>query len=163
MLTERTLLEEYVVAGKLMQVATLDATGRPEVCNVWYDAHFASDTRGHSDVLRFISRHDRHHSDNFRTRPAVAGSIVAITLEGLGQIARAVTFKGTARELSTINIETEANAFVARWPAAHDAIDPGRLARGETRSRLYEITVTEWVLFDEANFPDQPRRRIPGV
>lgn len=156
--TERELLEEYVAAGSLMQVATLDAGGRPEVCNVWYDPHL-----GDRDVLRFISRHDRNHSGNIRIRPDVAGSIVAIALEGLGQtVARAVTFKGTARQLPTDGVDAEANAFLARWPAAHDAIDPGRLARGDTPSRLYEITVTEWVLFDEANFPDQPRRPIPA-
>jgi hypothetical protein len=154
--TERQLVEEYVRGGKLMQVATLDQSGSPEVCNVWYDPHFSP------DLLRFISRHDRHHSRNLRSRADVGGSIVAIELEGLGQLARAVTFRGRARELPTSGVDAEAMAFLERWPAAHGAIDPGRLARGETASRLYEIQVLEWQLFDEVNYPDQPRRTVPG-
>jgi Pyridoxamine 5'-phosphate oxidase len=156
MATERELLEEYVATGMLMQVATLTSHGTPVVCNVWYDYSFAP------DVLRFISRPQRHHSDNIRRRPPVAGSIVAIALEGLGQVARAVTFSGNAHELPTVGFEAEASAFVARWPRAADAIDPVRLARDEATSRLYEIEVVEWVLFDEANFPDRPRRSMPG-
>jgi hypothetical protein len=154
--TERQLVEEYVRGGKLMQVATLDQSGSPEVCNVWYDPHFSP------DLLRFISRHDRNHSRNLRSRADVGGSIVAIELEGLGQLARAVTFRGRARELPTVGVDAEAMAFLERWPAAHGAIDPGCLARDETASRLYEIHVLEWQLFDEVNYPDQPRRTVPG-
>jgi hypothetical protein len=152
--TERKLVEEYVSSGKLMQVATLAADGQPEVCNVWYDPHFRP------DLLRFISRHTRNHSENIRARPGVAGSIVAIPLVGLGQTARAVTFRGQATELLTIGVDTEARSFIGRWPAAESAIDPDALARNETTSRLYEIRVTEWILFDEENFPEQPRRVV---
>lgn len=52
---------------------------------------------------------------------------------------------------------------MAHWPRAEVALDPGKLARGETATRLYEITVFEWVLFDEANFPEQPRRVIKAA
>ena len=30
------------------------------------------------------------------------------------------------------------------------------------RSRLYEIAVAQWVLFDEVNFPDRPKQTIPA-
>lgn len=150
---ERTLLEDYVRAGKLMQVATLSSNGSPIVCNVWYDPHFSP------DQLRFISRHDRHHSENIRRDGRVAGGIIAIPLDGLGQTARGVTFTGNARELPTRGVDAQAQAFLDRWPTAA-AIDPGKLARGDTASRLYEIDITEWVLFDEATFPEQPRRVI---
>jgi hypothetical protein len=75
---ERALLEHYVQAGKLMQLASLNSDGSPAVCNVWYDAHFAP------DVLRFISRYNRQRSQNIRIDGRVAGSIIAIPLEGLG-------------------------------------------------------------------------------
>jgi uncharacterized protein YhbP (UPF0306 family) len=154
---KRALLEQYVRTGKLMQLASLHSDGSPAVCNVWYDAHFMP------DVLRFISRHDRQHSQNIRTDSRVAGGIIAIPLEGLGQTARGVTFAGSARELPTCGIDGEIAAFVARWPRAEAALNPHKLARGEIATRLYEVTIAEWVLFDEENFPEQPRQVINAV
>lgn len=154
---DRALLEDYVRAGKLMQLASLNSDGSPAVCNVWYYAHFAP------DILRFISRYDRQHSQNVHIDGRVAGSIIAIPLEGLGQTVRGVTFTGVAHELPTCGVEGEVAAFVARWPRAEAALHPGKLARGETPTRLYEVTVAEWVLFDEENFPEQPRRVIEAV
>ncbi|MGH3853896.1 MAG: pyridoxamine 5'-phosphate oxidase family protein [Pseudonocardiaceae bacterium] len=152
MSNERVLLEHYVQAGKLMQLASLNSDGSPVVCNVWYDAHFAP------DVLRFISRRSRQHSQNIRIDGRVAGGIMAIPLEGLGQAVRGVTLTGVARELPTSGIDREVVAFVARWPRAEAALHPEKLAHDKMPTRLYEVTVAEWVLFDEANFPDQPRR-----
>jgi uncharacterized protein YhbP (UPF0306 family) len=157
MSNERALLEDYVRAGKLMQLASLNSDGSPLVCNVWYDAHFAP------DVLRFISRHDRQHSRNVCIDSRVAGSIIAIQLEGLGQTVRGVTFTGVAHELPTRGADREAAAFVTRWPRAETALHPGEPAHGETPTRLYEVTVTEWVLFDEANFSEQPRRVVEAA
>jgi hypothetical protein len=77
--TAREYLEQYVTNGKLMQLATLGADGSPTVCSVWYDAHFTP------DVLRFISRQDRNHSANLRNDDRVAGTIIAIHLEGLAR------------------------------------------------------------------------------
>lgn len=152
---ERALLEQYVRAGKLMQLASLNSDGHPMVCNVWYDAHFAP------DILRFISRYDRQHSQNIRIDSRVAGGIIAIPLEELGQTARGVTFTGSARELPTCGINKEIAAFVTRWPRAE--LNPDELASGEIAIRLYEVTIVEWVLFDEESFPKQPRRMIEAV
>lgn len=157
MASARHLLEEYVRSGKLMQVATLTSDGSPAVCNVWYDAHFQP------DVLRFISRHDRHHSEHIRNDARVAGSIIAIPLDALGQQVRGVTFTGRARELPCLGIDAEIDLFTRRWPASTAALNPDALARAETPIRLYDISVNEWVLFDEANFPEEPRKVIAGV
>lgn len=157
MINERALLEQYVQAGKLMQVASLNGDGSPVVCNVWYDAHFAP------DVLRFISRYDREHSKNIRIDNRVAGGIIAIPLEELGQTARGVTFTGSAHELPTCGIDEEIAAFVTRWPRAEPSLNSGKLASGEIATRLYEITINEWILFDEENFSKQPRRVIKAM
>jgi hypothetical protein len=74
-----------------------------------------------------------------------------------------VSFKGTARELSIIESGRHLLPFLERWPRARDAITPERLAHGATRTRLYQVTVTEWVLFDEVDHPDQPRQSLPGL
>lgn len=150
----RVLLEEYVRGGKLMQLATLGDDGAPRVCSVWYDAHFAP------DVLRWISRQDRVHSFNARSDSRVAGAIVAIPLKDLGQTVRGVSFAGHARELSTVGIDRQVAAFVARWPAASGVLGSAEFAAGRSPMRLYEVRVAEWVLFDEENLPDDPRRVI---
>ena len=88
---------------------------------------------------------------------------VQLPLEGLGQTVRGFTFTGVARELPTWGVEGEVAAFVARWPRAEAILNPEKLARGEIPTRLYEVAVAEWVLFDEANFPDRPRRVIEAA
>ncbi|MBG0818378.1 pyridoxamine 5'-phosphate oxidase family protein [Planomonospora sp. ID82291] len=155
MTTPRALLEDYVTGGTLMQLATLGADGAPLACSLWYHPHFAP------DMLRWISRHDRAHSRNLAADSRVAGAIVAIDLDGLGQTVRGVSFTGRARELPAVGIEEQISAFIARWPAAAGALDPARLAARQSPTRLYEVTITGWVLFDEENFPDQPRQEIP--
>jgi hypothetical protein len=152
----RIILEDYVRSGILMQVASLSAGGEPSVCNVWYSAAFRP------DKLYFISRRDRLHSLNIRSDRRVAGSIVAIPLTGLGQTVRGVTFNGTACELDA-SARSELDSFLQRWPQARNAITTERVARDETPSRLYEVQVASWVLFDEENFPDSPRQSFPAM
>lgn len=152
---ERELLEDYVRDGKLMQLATQDDDG-PYLCNVWYLPQF------HPDRLYFISNVARNHSEHIRSRPDVAGTIMHEELEQLGQKVCGVTFRGTARELPTEGIDELIERFLGRWPNAKDAIDPDKLASGETPMRIYEIAIKNWVLFDEVNF-EQPRRDIPAT
>jgi uncharacterized protein YhbP (UPF0306 family) len=155
MKTSRKILEEYITTGKLMQVATVSEAGNPAVCHVWYRGQFRPDR------LYFISRHDREHSANIRQNKQVAGGIVAIPLSGLGQTVRGVTFKGQARELGA-DAATELEKFVERWPNARSIVSAERITNNDTPSRLYEIRVDEWVLFDEETFPESPRCTIHG-
>jgi hypothetical protein len=97
----RGLLEEYVRAGKVMQLATVDPDGRPYVNNLW----FASTLR--PDRLLFISRPNRLHCEYIRDRSDVAGAILAIELHDPSQPVQGVTFTGTARELPTTGIDEQ--------------------------------------------------------
>jgi uncharacterized protein YhbP (UPF0306 family) len=152
---ERELLEQYVRDGKLMQLATQDDDG-PYLCNVWFLPQFSPDR------LYFISNVARNHSGHIRSRPAVAGTIMHEDLDQLGQKVRGVTFRGKACELPTEGIDELIARFVGRWPNAKDAVDPSKLASGETPMRVYEIAIEAWVLFDEVNF-EQPRREISAA
>lgn len=152
----RLLLETYVRTGKAMQLATLDADGAPYVSNLWFASAF------NPDRLYFISRPHRQHCLNIRERGRVAGAVLAIELEDLGQRVRGVTFTGTAVELPTTGIEAPIDAYLGRWPMAAGAIDAARLAAGETHHRLYEIIVTGWILYDEENFRGDPRQPVPA-
>lgn len=152
-MTEREVLEQYVAEGKLMQLATQNERG-PWLCNVWYRPAFSPDR------LYFISNLERNHSRHIKEGSPVAGSIVHQELRELGQKSRGVTFTGRAEELPTVGAEGLRSAFVDRWPNAEALIGADALARGETPMRLYEIRVGEWILVDEVNFPDGPRRTI---
>jgi hypothetical protein len=152
----RTLLERNVASGKVMQLSTLAPDGGPVVCNLWFASAFAPDR------LWFISRHTREHSANIRADGRVAGAILAIEIDELGQAVQGVTFNGIARELPTTGIDDQIEAYLARWPKAAGALDRDRLARGEAHHRVYEIVVASWVLFDEEHFPSDPRRVVPA-
>ncbi len=152
----RELLEEYVTAGKALQLATLGANGAPAVCNLWFAYGFRPDR------LWFISRPAREHCANIRRDPRVAGAVLAIDLVDPGHPVRGVSFAGHATELPTTGIETQIAAYAGRWPSTSKAIDPQRLASGEAHHRLYEIAVENWVLYDEQNFREQPRQPVAG-
>jgi hypothetical protein len=101
------------------------------------------------------------HSVNIRRDGRVAGGIVAMPLTGLGQTVIGVTFTGAASELGA-DASRELEHFLNRWPQARDNVSTERVANDSTPSRLYEIEIDEWVLFDEKTFPDSPRRQIPA-
>jgi hypothetical protein len=151
---EHDLLRDYVNGGKLLQLATLTPAGTPTMCNVWYAPAWEPDR------LYFTSRHDRLHSTQLRANASVAGAIVAIPLEGLGQKVRGVTFTARATELPPGDLTTPLAVFLNRWPAAANSLSAELIESGQTPSRLYELHVTEWVLFDEIHYPEQPRRVI---
>jgi uncharacterized protein YhbP (UPF0306 family) len=146
---------DEVRAGKLMQVATLDASGQPHLCHAWYSASFDPDR------LLFISKDSRRHSLNIRADSRVGGAIIADVPSGLGATVRGVSFTGVATELPATDAEERARAFLTRWPQAEPHLTSQNPSDGPV-SRLYEIAVSEWVLFDEEAYPDQPRRLIQG-
>jgi uncharacterized protein YhbP (UPF0306 family) len=146
---------DEVRAGKLMQVATLDASGQPHLCHVWYAASFDPDR------LLFISKDSRQHSLNIRVDSRVGGALVADVPSGLGATVRGVSFTGVATELPANDAEERTRAFLNRWPQAEPHLTSQNPSDGPA-SRLYEIAVREWVLFDEEAYPDQPRRLIQG-
>ncbi|WP_147457015.1 pyridoxamine 5'-phosphate oxidase family protein [Micromonospora pisi] len=156
---DRELLEEYVRAGRLMQLASVRADGSPMVGNLWYDPCFDP------DLLRFVARHDHWrggdghqvggHGAQGPGGGRVGGSIIAVPPDVRAGTVRGVTFTGTVRAVPQAAVPAAARAFLERWPGAEVAIDPDRLARHETPSRLYEVAVTEWVLFDERRFPNE--------
>jgi Pyridoxamine 5'-phosphate oxidase len=141
-----------------MQVATLDAAGFPALCHVWFHAVFVPDR------LYFMSRPERNHSVNIRADCRVAAGMTLSVPEGLGRPVRGVTLTGTAEQVPDSQFRQAADGFVARWPAAAQALRP---ADGDdpasAPSRIYRIDVAEWVLFDEVNFPGRPRIVLPAA
>lgn len=162
----RRLLVESVTSAALMQVATIGDGGFPALCHVWFQPAFEPDR------LCFLSREDREHAINIRNDPRVAASIALEVPAGLGERVRGVTLTGLAREIPEDEMPEAASAFISRWPRAADQLTAARSTRdpvtrsagfaGSATSRLYEIAVAGWVLFDEVNFPAHPRVCVPA-
>jgi hypothetical protein len=154
---QREILEAGVMDAALMQVATLAESGFPAVCNVWFRVIFRPDR------LYFISRTDRNHSVNIRNDSRVAAGITLEVPGGLGGRVRGVTLTGNARQVPRDVFPEIAEDFIARWPRAVEALTPVTADPESTPSRLYEIAVVDWVLFDEVNFPEQPRISVAAL
>jgi uncharacterized protein YhbP (UPF0306 family) len=151
---ESVLLREYVINGKLMQVATVDSDNKPWLVHVWYAPSSQLELIFTSNVVRL-------HSDHIRTNSAVAGGIIAIDLKGLGQKGlRGITFTGNAHECAGSELEEAYETYATRWSKARESFPLTDIKSGESPMRMYKITPTQFVLFDEENYPKQPKRVI---
>jgi hypothetical protein len=153
----RHVLESGVLRARVMQVATLTESGAAVTCQVWFQADFRPDR------LYFISRPDRRHSINIRRDARVSAGIPLEVPQELGERVRGVTLTGNAREVPQALFPVIAQGFIRRWPRAVGALTPLTDDPASTPSRLYEIAVLDWVLFDEVNFPDEPRIVLDGL
>lgn len=147
------LIREYLDEGALMQVATC-RNNQPWTCNVWYsyDDHLN---------LYFISSNQRRHCEEIRDNERVAAAIVhPIYNEAGGQECRGITLEGTATELGILSSGKAFDNFMRRWPKAKKYVAKKDLIKNLTKVRFYKVTPKTIVLFDEVNYPDQPRREL---
>jgi uncharacterized protein YhbP (UPF0306 family) len=146
------LIRNYLKDGRLMQLATVAADGHPWVAHVWYAIS--------ADLceLVFASNVSRNHSQHIRTNPAVAGGVVAIPLEGLGQKVRGLSFAGVASEGSGDRGRAAYELYAGRWPNVRAMFAADDVDSDATPMRMYIVTVETYVLFDEVHFPSQPRQ-----
>ncbi|MDE1868813.1 MAG: pyridoxamine 5'-phosphate oxidase family protein [Candidatus Micrarchaeota archaeon] len=148
----RELILEYLDSAKLMQICT-SADNRPWVANVWF---------GHDNDLNlyFISRNDRRHSIEIKKNPNVAGSIVKPPFEGLGQRVRGITFEGTAEEVPNNKLGEAYIWYKNRYPQVEKQATLGDILGNFTMARIYKVRPSLYVLFDEVNFPEEPRQEF---
>lgn len=149
----RKLIEEYLKEAKLMQVATA-AGNKPWVCSVWYvhDENFN---------LYFISRKDRRHSKEIKNNSEVAGTIVIPHEEGIGQKVRGIQFEGKAEIIGIGGLFKAYNLLKEKYPNVVKSIPTlDLIKKGSVLVRLYKIIPKTIVLFDEINFPDNPRQEF---
>lgn len=131
----------------MMQLATV-ANGQPWCCTVY----FVTDDDYN---LYWASLPTRRHSQEVKNHPQVA---VAIPVKFIkGETVAGIQIEGTAEELTP---SPEIRAITERYAAKfnRDAAWVEDCVSGQTAHRLYKLTPTSYVLFDESNFPDNPRR-----
>jgi uncharacterized protein YhbP (UPF0306 family) len=148
-----TLLRGHLAKGKLMQLATVTSIGDPWLCHVWYAADENLD-------LIFTSRATRRHSGEIRKDGRVAGGIVPILADGLGNKVQGIVFEGRAVELDGNDIRIAYQVYATRWPQFREMVSIDSLLSRSTESRLYRVKPGRYVVFDEISFPDDPRQEL---
>lgn len=147
----RGMILDYLREAKLMQVAT-SKDNKPWVATVWY----ASD----EDLnIYFISRKARRHSLEIKENPAVAGAIVKPHLGGSGEKIAGLQLEGEAELCFGEALMKSRELYFAKYPAA-EHIPLETLEDPNFTAAFYVIRPKAFILFDEVNFPDNPRQEL---
>ncbi len=141
------LVISYLDKGRLMQLATCD-NNRPWACTVY----FAHDNLHH---LYWLSHPQTHHSQHIARNPYVSAAIVVPSDKATTTLA-GVQVTGTAREVTDPKeLEIISDAYAERYTAHAKLQD---IISGRNPRHLYQLKPTSFVLFDQVNFPQQPRQ-----
>jgi uncharacterized protein YhbP (UPF0306 family) len=147
------LVKEYFLSGKLLHLAT-SFNSNSWLCHVWYAIHEENKS------IIYTSNRLRRHSQEIFNNPKVAGGVVAVNLEGLGQKVRGLSFEGTAAEASESELENIYESYALRWPQVRSMFSTQDILSKKVDMRMYCVKFTKIVLFDEVNFPSSPRQEL---
>ena len=141
------LIGKYINQAYLMQVATV-RENKPWICSVYYVA----DERLR---LYWLSFPTRRHSREIAQNPEVAIAIAAKT----GQPVIGIQAEGTAEIVTDEKVvEKIMKDYVKKYNVGHDYYE--NFIAGKNKHMMYCFTSQNYVLFDEVNFPDNPRQEI---
>ncbi len=136
---------KYLDEVPLMQLASC-ADNHPWVVNVY----FAMDNQHN---IYWMSQDMRRHSKEIFHNPKVAG--VVHEPYAIGQPGRAVHFEGEARPVPVTEAEDLFQAYAEKFNQ-HNMLP--QLLDTNSPHTLYQLQPSLFVLYDEANFPDNPRQ-----
>ena len=142
----KKLIAAYLKEAILMQVATAKGS-QPWACSVYfaYDRDFN---------LYWISKATTRHSKEIMGNKKVAGTIVLP--HKFGDDMRGLSFQGTAKELKGKEAIVGMARYAKRFAMKKPRVD--KILKGLDGHYCYKITPKMFVLFDEVNFPDDPRQ-----
>lgn len=143
----RKLIEDYLETASLMQVTTAK-NNQPWACTVYYayDKHLN---------LYWISKPSDRHSLEIKANNKVAGAIVLP--HKLGDDVRGLQFQGVASELTNLK-EASIGLFLLAKRIGLNAKRIKSILDYKDGHMCYKITPTVIVLFDQLNYPDDPRQ-----
>ena len=143
------LIKEYLEEASLLQIAT-SQKNQPWCCTVY----FAYDENLN---MYWISRPFRRHSVEILTNPHIAGVIVKEHIPG--DKVRGIQFEGEARTIEKDkNFRDNFRYYLARYGVSEERI--ADIISGKDNHELYVVKPSRIVLFDELNFPDDPRQEL---
>jgi uncharacterized protein YhbP (UPF0306 family) len=145
----RGLIVEYLSGAKMLQVAT-SKNDQPWACTVY----FAYDENLN---LYWISKSDRRHSTEIEENSKVAGTIVLPHKPG--DKVRGIQLQGEAKKLNGKSASEGLNIFANRFGMSKEKID---VILNESDGHFcYKIKPNYFVLYDEVNYPKNPRQELP--
>lgn len=142
----RNLIEEYLKEANMLQVVTAK-DNQPWAATVYfaYDANLN---------LYWLSKPDRRHSQEIRSNPKVGGVVVLAHVHG--DKVRGLQLEGKAEEMGEVGIDEALKVYSDRFWLPEEKMKA--ILADKDGHRVYKIQPTLFVLFDEKNFPDNPRQ-----
>jgi uncharacterized protein YhbP (UPF0306 family) len=142
----KQLIADYLEQAFFLQVAT-STDNQPWTATV----HFASD-----DQFNFywVSLPTTRHSQELRANSKVAGTIVRP--QAPDDKAHGIQYQGVAEELTGEAARSGLELYAKRYKISGDWVE--KMISGNDEHACYKITPSLIVLFDQANFPDNPRQ-----
>ncbi len=143
------LIKQYLEKQHMMQLATV-RDGQPWCCTVYY----VVDDRYN---LYWASLPTRRHSQEVKNHSQVAVAIPVHFVKG--EKVAGLQIAGKAEELApSPAIRSVAERYAAKFHRDRAWIED--VITGRTAHRLYKLTPAAYALFDEVNFPDDPRHEF---
>lgn len=133
----------------MMQMATV-CDGQPWCCTVYYVLDEAFN-------LHWASLPSRRHSQEIKNHNKVAAAIPVKFVNGEKVIG--IQIEGTAEAVpASPGIRDITEAYAQKFKRDSQWVDD--FTAGKTAHQLYKLTPSAFVLFDEENFPDDPRQEV---
>ena len=140
------LVKKYLGEKQVMQLATVK-DGQPWVCNL----HFVPSEAG---ILYWVSKTHRRHSQDIENDSKAAA---AIAVKGPEHPVIGIQIEGKATVVTDKKeIEKAMKLYDSRYKVSKEFYNA--VLDGSASEIFYKITPTLIVLFDEENFPDDPRQ-----
>lgn len=143
------LLKKYLQQQYMMQLATVAGT-QPWCCTVYYvtDSSYA---------VYWASLPTRRHSQELKSHNQVAATIPVKFINGEKVIG--IQLQGMAEEVPlSPSIKPIAETYATKFHRDAQWVDD--FTAGKTAHKLYKLTPSLFVLFDEVNFPGEPRQEL---
>jgi uncharacterized protein YhbP (UPF0306 family) len=140
----KKIIRDYLKEARVMQLATVK-DGQPWICTVNYVFDKESN-------LYWMSRRSTRHSQELKSDSRVAGAIVKNP-----DIKRCLHFEGSAYEVSKENLEFANELYSQRYDDKPNRLEEAKPDNKKVRT-YYILKPKLFVLFDEVNFPDNPRQ-----
>lgn len=147
----RELVISYLREAKLMTLATV-RNNKPWVASAWY-------VHDENLNLYFISRKNRRHSLELKENPNVAGTITIPHTKGSGEKVRGLQYEGIVKETNGKILKKAREIYFRKYPNA-EKIPLSRFFIPTFIATFYIISPSVIVLFDEINFPKNPRQEL---
>lgn len=139
------LTREYLQKAQVMQLATV-SDGQPWICNI----HFVP---AESGTLYWCSSVDRRHSKEIETSKKAA---VAVAVKSPEHPVVGIQIEGDASLVQGAELEKAVRLYDERYEISKEFYE--QLSSSKGMHRMYKFVPRVVVLFDEENFPKDPRK-----